>query len=40
MPSGFTGWRKALDAEILGRRWWLVLIVGILIVGCGVFCFD
>ena len=29
--------RKALDAEILGRRWWLVLIVGILMIVCGVF---
>jgi uncharacterized membrane protein HdeD (DUF308 family) len=29
--------RKALDAEILGSRWWLVLIVGILMVVCGVF---
>ena len=28
--------RKALDAEILGRRWWLVMVTGILLVICGV----
>ena len=28
--------RKALDAEILGRRWWLILIAGILLIVCGV----
>lgn len=28
--------RTALDAEILGRRWWLVMIAGILLVICGV----
>ena len=28
--------RKALDAEIFGRRWWLILIAGILLVVCGV----
>lgn len=28
--------RKALDAEVLGRRWWLVMLIGILLVACGI----
>lgn len=31
--------RKELDTYLLGRRWWLVLIGGILLVICGVFSF-
>ena len=31
--------RKALDAEILGRRWWLILLIGILMVAGGIFSF-
>ena len=28
--------KKALDAEYLGRRWWLVMLIGILLIICGV----
>ena len=28
--------KKALDAEYLGRRWWLVMPIGILLIVSGV----
>ena len=31
--------RKALDAEILGKRWWLMMLIGILLVIGGVLSF-
>lgn len=31
--------RKALDAEVLGKRWWLMLLIGILLVVCGILSF-
>ncbi len=29
--------RRELDAQILGRKWWLVMILGILMIAAGVF---
>ena len=29
--------KKALNAQYLGRRWWLVMLIGILMIVCGVF---
>lgn len=31
--------RKALDAEIIGKRWWLMMLIGILLVIGGVLSF-
>lgn len=31
--------RKALDAEILGKRWWLMMLIGILLVIGGILSF-
>ncbi len=29
--------RRELDAQILGRKWWLVMILGILMIAAGIF---
>ena len=29
--------RNALNAEIIGKRWWLILIAGILMIAFGIF---
>lgn len=28
--------RKTLDAEILGKRWWLMMAMGVLLIVCGI----
>lgn len=30
---------KALDTEVVGKRWWVVMLTGILLVVCGVLSF-